>query len=62
MLRAWNNWCESDEFKNALRWAVEMKYDDHGREIDSIHREQHVKGAMWLAFTKGMEYSGESIR
>lgn len=54
MKRAWNQWCETDEFKNALRWAVETKYDD-GRPIDDIQREQHAKGAMWLAFTKGME-------
>lgn len=54
MMKAWKSFCETDEFKNALRWAVEMKYDD-GRPISDIQREQHAKGAMWLAFTKGME-------
>jgi hypothetical protein len=51
---AWNKWCASDEFKTALMWAVRTKYDD-GREINPIQIEQHAKGAMWLAFTKGME-------
>lgn len=54
MMVAWKGYSETDEFKNALRWAVETKYDD-GRPIDSFQREQHAKGAMWLSFTKGME-------
>jgi len=54
MMKAWNIFCETDEFKNALHWAVKTKYDD-GRFIDDIQREQHAKGSMWLAFTKGME-------
>jgi hypothetical protein len=54
MMKAWDEFCDTDEFKNALRWAVETKYDD-GRPIDDIQREQHAKGSMWLAFTKGME-------
>jgi len=59
MMVAWEKFCESDEFKNALRWAVETKYDD-GREVNPLQREQHAKGAMWLAFTKGMEISEAS--
>lgn len=58
MTRAWNEWCATDEFKSTLRWAIETKYDD-GRPVDDIHREQHAKGAMWLAFTKGMEQREE---
>ena len=54
MIKAWNAFCATDEFKTALRWAVETKYDD-GRPINPIQIEQHAKGAMWLAFTKGME-------
>jgi len=54
MMVAWNKFCDTDEFKNALRWAVEMKYDD-GSLVSDFHREQHAKGAMWLAFTKGLE-------
>lgn len=55
MMKAWNEFCETDEFKNALRWAVETEYDD-GRPIGAIYREQHAKGAMFLAFTKGLEH------
>ncbi len=58
LMKAWNKWCSTDEFKNALRWAVEMKYDD-GRAVGDIQREQHAKGAMWLAFTKGIEMGTE---
>lgn len=56
MMKAWNEFQATDEFVNALRWSVETKYDD-GRPIDDIQREQHAKGAMWLAFTftRGME-------
>lgn len=54
MMKAWDKYCATDEFKSALRWAVETKYDD-GRLVDDIQREQHAKGAMWLSFTKGME-------
>jgi hypothetical protein len=53
MMKAWNEYCATDEFKNALRWAVAAKYDD-GRPISDMAREQHAKGAMWLSFTKGM--------
>ena len=53
LIIAWKIFCDTDEFKNALRWAVETKYDD-GRQISDIQREQHAKGAMWLAFTKGL--------
>ena len=54
MMVAWNEFQETDEFKNALKWSVATKYDD-GRPIDDLQREQHVKGGLWLAFTKGME-------
>lgn len=54
MKKAWNAFQETDEFKNALKWSVAMRYDD-GRSIDDLQREQHVKGGLWLAFTKGME-------
>lgn len=57
MMKAWNLFCATDEFKNALRWAVETKYDD-GRPISDIQREQHAKGAMWLAFTAGIQHGG----
>ena len=58
LMKAWTSFCETDEFKNALRWAVALKYDD-GRPISEIQREQHAKGAMWLAFTKGIEMSDQ---
>lgn len=51
---AWNKFCETDEFKNALKWCTATKYDD-GRPIDPISQEQHAKGSLWLAFTKGIE-------
>jgi NAD-dependent oxidoreductase involved in siderophore biosynthesis len=54
MMIAWSKFCETDEFKSALKWAVAKHYDD-GRPIHAIQREQHAKGAMWLAFTAGME-------
>ncbi len=59
MMKAWNDFQETDEFKNALRWAIETKYDD-GRIIDDIQREQHAKGSMWLAFTKALERALEA--
>ncbi len=54
MMKAWNEFQGTEEFKNALRWAVALKYED-GREITDIYREQHAKGSMWLAFTKALE-------
>lgn len=59
MMKAWNEFQETDEFKNALKWAIATKYDD-GRPINDIQREQHAKGSMWLAFTKGMEWHERS--
>lgn len=56
MMIAWNKFCETDEFRNALHWALTVTYED-GRVIDPFYREQHFKGSMWLAFTKGMEES-----
>lgn len=46
---AWNLFCATDECKNALRWSMETKYED-GRPIDDFCREEHAKGAMWIAF------------
>jgi len=54
MMKAWKEFCETDEFKTALMWALKTTYDD-GRLVPSFQVEQHAKGAMWLAFTKGME-------
>jgi len=54
MMKAWKEFCETDEFKTALMWALTTTYDD-GRLVPSFQVEQHAKGAMWLAFTKGME-------
>ena len=54
MMVAWDKWCETDEFKNALRWCFRTTYDD-GRAIDPLRVEEHAKGSLWLAFTKGME-------
>ncbi len=56
---AWKAFQETDEFKNALMWATRTKYDD-GRDIDPLQQEQHAKGSMWLAFTKGMEVAEEA--
>ena len=54
MMKAWDEWCTTEEFKNALAWALRTEYDD-GRPVPALYREWHAKGAMWLAFTKGME-------
>lgn len=54
MMKAWDAFCDTDEFKTALWWSVKTTYDD-GRPVNDVQREQHCKGAMWLAFTKGME-------
>lgn len=54
MMKAWNEWQSTDEFMDVLKWSVATKYDD-GRLISDIQREQHVKGGLWLAFTKGIE-------
>lgn len=54
MMLAWKQFEASDEFKNALQWATRAHYDD-GRPIRDADRLQHAKGAMWLAFTNGMQ-------
>ncbi len=56
MMKAWKEFEGTDEFKSALEWAYRTEYKD-GRPIDNLQREQHIKGSMWLAFTKGMEVS-----
>ena len=59
-MKAWNEFQSTDEFKSALKWCTATQYDD-GRPIDWIQREQHAKGAMWLALTKGMEIAERGI-
>jgi len=54
LMIAWNSFCSTEEFKNALRWATETHYED-GRPILDEFRQEHAKGALWLAFTRGME-------
>lgn len=56
MMMAWEVFSQTEEFANALKWAVAMKYDDE-RIIADEHRTEHAKGAMWLAFTKGWMYT-----
>ncbi len=53
---AWNKFVVTAEYSNALKWALANTYDD-GREISAENRKNHAEGAMWLAFTKGMEIS-----
>lgn len=53
-MAAWKKFEATDEFENALQWATRTHYED-GRPILDADREQHAKGAMWLAFTKGMQ-------
>lgn len=60
MMKAWNAWCKTDEFKNALHWTQRAYYDDD-RQISAPRREDHAKGAMWLAFTKGMEVAQQPV-
>ncbi len=54
MMVAWKAFQETDEFINALMWCTKATYDD-GRKIDPLQIEQHAKGSLWLAFTKGMD-------
>jgi hypothetical protein len=54
LLIAWDEFCATDEFKNALAWAISTKYND-GRFISESQREEHGRGAMWLSFIKGTE-------
>lgn len=53
LMKAWNKFTATDEFKNALHWSVATRYGD-GRPISDVSREQHAKGGMWLAFTAGL--------
>ena len=53
----WNAYKETDEFKNALKWALATHYDDR-RPISDFAREQHVIGSLRMAFTKGIEANG----
>ena len=60
MMAAWNRFQETDEFKNILMWSVATVYPDQdGKPISDLNREQHVKGGLWLAFTKGWEVADE---
>ena len=54
MMIAWNKFRQSDEFANALKWALAENYED-GRGISPEMRTNHAEGAMWLALTKGFE-------
>lgn len=53
-IKAWAAIKDTDEFRNALEWAVRTLGAD-GREMSSESRIEHAKGAMWFAFLKGMD-------
>jgi hypothetical protein len=53
-MAAWKKYVATAEYVNALKWAMAEVYDD-GRVISDDNRKNHVEGALWLAFTKGME-------
>jgi hypothetical protein len=59
-MKAWNAYQETDDFMNSLMWATLLVYPHNGERIPEISREQHAKGSMWAAFTKGMEIAEET--
>lgn len=58
---AWREFTSTAEYANALKWALADKYDD-GREISAEMQRNHVEGALWLAFTKGLERNAPAER
>lgn len=57
LMLAWNKFKATAEYANTLAWALREKYDD-GRQISAEMRNNHVEGALWLAFTGGIEDAG----
>jgi hypothetical protein len=63
LMKAWNAYQETDDFKNSLIWATVTRYTDAGNQnfvvdeaanqISDFQREQHAKGSLWAAFMAG---------
>lgn len=52
LMKAWNEFCSTEEFQNALYWATATDYLD-GRIINLVQRKEHAKGSLWCAFVRG---------
>jgi hypothetical protein len=65
MMKAWEAWKETDEFKNCRHWALRVtpliqaadaEAEEKTHDLMPLKlREHHVEGSMWLAFSKGWE-------
>lgn len=62
LMKAWEAYQATDDFKNSLIWATAQRYTDAGRnftvdepanQISDLQREQHAKGSLWAAFVQG---------
>jgi hypothetical protein len=69
LMKAWNAYQETDDFKNSLIWATAETYAQAGahraeepdRQFTGIQREQFAKGSLWAAFMQGFLAAGGKI-
>lgn len=73
LMKAWNAYQETDDFKDSLYWAStdtvmrqeraqELGVQPDANVANSIQKEEHVKGALWAAFLRGFEAAGGQVR
>lgn len=68
LMKAWEAYQTTDDFKNSLIWATALRYTDAGNrnfefdaaanQITNLQREQHAKGSLWAAFMQGWQAAG----
>lgn len=70
LMKAWNAYQETDDFKNSLIWATAENYRQAGTDragepdkpFTDIQREQFAKGSLWAAFMQGFKMAGAVVQ
>lgn len=72
LMKAWTSYQATDEFKDTLYWATtetlmrkeraqELNVSPEANVMNSVDREQRVKGQLWAAFMAGFGAAGGKV-
>lgn len=72
LMKAWNAYQETDDFKDSLYWATtetkmrkeraqELNVPPEANIANTVDRERMAKGSMWAAFITGFAAAGGKV-
>jgi hypothetical protein len=68
LMKAWNAYQETEDFKNSFAWVTVNQRQQQTRTpsganpVTDEHRDRWAQGSMWAAFMAGFEAAGGKTR